>query len=48
MLSSKAISPKNTKLASMARIANRSPNTRIENRSPITTISSKKQLLQNS
>ena len=49
MLSNKAISPKNTKLTSMANIANRSPTNRFENKTAITTatLSSKKQLLQN-
>lgn len=50
MLSNKVISPKNTKLSSMANIANRSPTNRFENKNPITTttLSSKKQLLQTS
>lgn len=49
MLSSKTISPKNTKLGSMANIANRSPTNRFDNKVSITnnTLTSRKNALDN-
>lgn len=48
MLGSKTISPKNTKLGSMANIANRSPTNRFENKMGITnnTLTSRKNIVE--